>query len=159
MHRILLGLPLAALFSACSSPTFDPAAEAKALLARDAEWATAASEGKDVEKTISYWSDDAVIIPPGLGIVEGKAAIRAFVTDAFKIPGFRVHWVSKDVKFSPDGRLAYMRSDNEMTSPGPDGKLLTLPGRAVTVWRRGPDAHWRCVLDTWNEAPPASTRP
>ena len=94
-----------------------------------------------------------MIIPPGLAIVEGKAAIRSFVSDAFKIPGFKVHWVSKDVKFSPDGKLAYMRSDNQMTTPGPDGKLMTQSGRAVTVWRRDPDGQWRCVVDTWNDSP------
>jgi len=150
MRRIVLAMLV--VCCACGSPAFDPGTEATALLARDAEWATTAAEGKDVEKTISYWSDDAVIIPPGLAIVEGKAAIRSFVSDAFKIPGFKVHWVSKDVKFSPDGKLAYMRSDNQMTTPGPDGKLMTQSGRAVTVWRRDPDGQWRCVVDTWNDS-------
>jgi len=151
-------LAVAAVATSCAGPTFDSKAEAASLLARDAEWAAAASEGKDVEKTVSYWSDDAVIIPPGQPVVEGKAAIRAFVTDSFKIPGFKVHWVSKDVTFSPDGKLAYMRSANEMTVPGPDGKLTQLSGRAVTVWRRDPDGQWRCVVDTWNDPPPTSPK-
>jgi uncharacterized protein (TIGR02246 family) len=155
----LLPLLLAALVSSCAptQPLFDPAAEAKLLLARDQEWAATAMEGRDVEKTISYWSDDAAIIPPGQPIVEGKAAIRTFVTESFKVPGFRVHWVSKDVKFSPDGKLAYMRADNEMTLPNGDGTTRTLAGRAVTIWRRDADGQWRCVIDTWNDPPPPST--
>ena len=145
------------LAAACGNSAFDPRTEATTLLARDAEWATTASEGKDVEKTLSYWSDDAVVIPPGQAVVEGKAALRSFVADSFKTPGFRVHWVSKDVKFSPDGKLAYMRSDNEMTVPGADGKPMTLSGRGVTIWRRDPDGQWRCVVDTWNEPAAAAS--
>lgn len=134
---------------------FDEASERAALLARDAEWARAAAAGADVERIVSYWSDDAAIVPPGQPIVEGKAAIRAFVADSLRIPGFRVHWVSDRVSFSPDGGLAYMRSTNEFTVPGPDGTLVTLRGRAITVWRRDPDGEWRCVVDIWNDAPPA----
>ena len=153
MKTAALVLLAAGFGSACTSSGFDPGAEATALLARDAEWATTASEGKDVEKTISYWSDDAVVIPPGQPIVEGKSALRSFVTDSFKIPGFKVHWVSRDVRFSPDGKLAYMRSENEMTVPRADGTPIKMSGRAMTIWRRDPDGQWRCVVDTWNEPP------
>ena len=83
-------------------------------------------------------------------------AIRTFVTGSLAIPGFRVHWVSDKVSFSPDGRLAYMRSVNEMTLPGPAGTPVTLTGRAITVWRKEADGQWRCVVDIWND-PPATT--
>lgn len=142
------------LLAGCSRSTFDVAADRVSLLKRDAEWADAASNGKDVEKIISYWTDDALVVPPGQPVVEGKAAIRAFVADSLKIPGFKIHWVSKEVSFSPDGQLAYMRGTNETTVPGPDGKLMTIPGRSVTVWRREPDGQWRCAVDIWNAPPP-----
>jgi ketosteroid isomerase-like protein len=142
----------------CSPPSFDPAAEGQKLLRRDAEWADAASAGTDVEKIASYWSDDAIIIPQGQPVVEGKAAIRAFVASSLRIPGFKIHWVSERPTFSPDGKLAYMRSANSMTVPGPKGALVTLPGRAITIWRLEPDGQWRCVVDTWND-PPAPAPP
>jgi uncharacterized protein (TIGR02246 family) len=129
--------------------------EEASLLKRDAEWAEAAASGQDVEKIISYWTDDALVIPPGQPVVEGKAAIRTFVRECLKIPGFRIHWVSENVSFSPDGLMAYMRATNETTIPGPDGKLMTLSGRGITVWRRDPDGQWRCAVDIWND-PPAS---
>jgi ketosteroid isomerase-like protein len=90
--------------------------------------------------------------------VEGKAAIRTFVADSLKIPGFKIHWSSEKVTFSPDGKIAYMRSTNETTVPGPDGKLMTLPGRGITVWRLEPDGQWRCVIDIWNDPPAVSQR-
>jgi ketosteroid isomerase-like protein len=139
----------------CSRSSFNAREEEASLLKRDAAWAETASSGKDVEKIISYWTDDALVIPPGQPAVEGKAAIREFVADSLKIPGFKIHWTSEKVSFSPDGQVAYMRGMNETTVTGPDGKLMTLHGRGVTVWRRDPDGQWRCAVDVWNDAPPS----
>jgi ketosteroid isomerase-like protein len=157
MRRLLAGLGVLACLSfswSCPRPAFDAKAEEAKLLARDAEWSAAAAAGKDVEKIASYWTDDALVLPPGQPAVEGKAALRAFVADSLKIPGFQVRWKSEKVVFSPDGRLAYMRSTNETTVPGPDGAPRTLPGRGATVWRVEADGQWRCAVDVWN-APPA----
>ncbi len=155
MRTVRASLVLATLLAGCSHAAFDPAAEGAALLKRDAEWADAASAGKDVDKIISYWTDDAVVVPPGQPVVEGKDALRGFVTESLKIPGFRIHWVSEKASFSPDGQVAYMRSTNETTLTGPDGKPMTIHGRGVTVWRRTPDGQWRCAVDIWNEPPSA----
>ena len=136
--------------------SFDAAAESRKLLQRDAEWADAATAGKDVEKIVSYWSDDALVIEPGQPVYEGKAAIRAYVAASLKTPGFKIHWVSEKPVFSADGTLAWMRGTDEMTVPGPNGALTTLHTRGVSIWRRDPDGVWRCVVDIANE-PPATT--
>lgn len=157
MRSTRLLSPFAVLWLAVScAPPFDPATEAKKLLARDAEWAEAASAGKDVDKIVSYWSDDALVVPQGQPVLEGKAAIRAYIDASLKIPGFKIHWASEKVAFSPDGKLAYMRGTNEITVPGPKGVAMTLPGRGVTVWRLDPDGQWRCVVDIWNDPPAAA---
>lgn len=123
---------------------------------RDAEWADAAAAGKDVEKIVSYWSDDALVIEPGQPVYEGQAAIRAYVAASLQIPGFRIHWVSEKPVFSPDGKMAYMRGVDEMTAPGPNGALMTLHMRGISIWRREPDGEWRCVADIANEPPAVS---
>ncbi len=151
--RVLLPLATILVAANCSPPRFDPAAEQDRLLRRDMEWADAASAGKDLEKIVSYWSDDAVVIPPGQPVLAGKAAIRAYVAASLQIPGFKIHWTSEKVVFSSDGKLAYMRGTSEMTVPGPTGALMTLHGRGVTVWRLDPDGQWRCVVDIWNDPP------
>jgi ketosteroid isomerase-like protein len=73
----LLVLPF--LVSSCSERDFDSAAEQAKLLRRDAEWADLASAGQDVDKIVSYWSDDAALIFPGQPVLKGKVAIRAYV--------------------------------------------------------------------------------
>jgi len=127
--------------------------EKERLLRRDAEWARLASEGQDVEHILSYWTDDAVVLPPGLPAVVGKAALREYVRASLQIPGFRITWASTDVRFSPDGNLAYMFGRNAVTLNGADGEPTTTMGRAVTVWRRESDGAWRCAVDIWNAEP------
>ena len=139
------------------APHFNPVAEGQRLLQRDAEWSELASAGKEVDKAASYWSDDAVIIPQGQPVIEGRAAIRAFVASSFQTPGFNIHWKSEKPVFSPDGKLAYMRSTDRITVPGPNGALLTVPGRGMTVWRVDSDGLWRCVVDIWNDPPAIPT--
>lgn len=148
-HLLLLASLL--LLAGCSHRHFDPAAEGAKLLRRDAEWADLAVAGKDVEKVVSYWSDDAVLIFPGQPILEGKAAIRAYVSASFATPGFKIHWVSEKPAFSPDGKLAYMRGTNELTVPGPNGTPITLHLQGISIWRIDADGEWRCVVDISNE--------
>src|SRR5262249_722542 len=69
---------------ACSSPRFDAASEATRLLQIDAEWASLAEEGRDVEKIVSYWTDDATVMFPGQPVLKGKAALRAYVDNSLK---------------------------------------------------------------------------
>src|SRR3546814_6550634 len=59
------------------------------LIRTDQAWSAAASEGKEVEKVVGFWSDDAKIVPAGAQIVSGKDAIRAIVTQSLATTGLR----------------------------------------------------------------------
>ena len=150
----VLILPL--VLGGCSQRGFDPATEQAKLLRRDAEWADLASAGKDVEKIVSYWTDDAVLIFPGQPVLEGKTAIRAYVVESLNTPGFKIRWVSEKPVFSPDGKLAYMRGKDELTVPGPNGAPVTAHLRGISIWRLDADGQWRCVVDISNEEPAAA---
>jgi len=150
-------IPLAYLFIlvSCSRHASDPLTEQARLLQRDNEWSDLASAGKDVDRIVSYWSDDAVLIFPGQPVLEGKPAIRAYVEASLKTPGFKIHWVSEKPVFSPDGKFSYMRGTDELTVPGPNGTSTTLHLRGISVWRCDADGQWRCVVDISNEEPSA----
>jgi ketosteroid isomerase-like protein len=125
--------------------------ERKRLLEQDAEWAALSSQGQDVDRILSFWTDDARVFAPGLPAFSGKAALRSYVEGALAIPGFHITWVSSEASLSPDGQLAYLLSTNAVTMMGPQGQPVTTNGRAVTVWRREPDGNWRCAVDIWND--------
>jgi ketosteroid isomerase-like protein len=152
-------LSLTALFliaNSCSPRAFDAATEEAKLLRRDSEWSEAASSGKDIEKILSYWSDDALLIFPGQPVLEGKAAIRPYVASSLSTPGFKIRWVSSKAVFSADRKMAYMPATEELTAPGPDGRLITKQLRGIAIWRLEPDGQWRCVVDIANEQPTAA---
>jgi len=153
MSRRSILLACLLILVSCSRHCFDPVIEQAKLLRQDAEWADLASAGKDVEKIVSYWSDDAILIFPGQPVLEGKPAIRAYVEASLKMPGFKIHWVSEKPVFSPDGKLAYMRGTDELTVPGPNGTTTMLHLRGISVWRQDADRQWRCVVDISNEEP------
>jgi len=155
LFKIVPGMLLALCAAGCA-PSFDAAAETSKLAQRDADWSSASFEGKDIERIVSYWSDDAHVLQPGLPSIDGKSAIRAFVTASLKIPGFKIHWVSEKPMLSADGKMAYVLSRVETTAPGANGALDSTHGRSVTVWRRDTDDVWRCVVDISNDAPPAA---
>ena len=112
-----------------------------------------AAEGGDVERLLAFWSDDAIVVPPGAPVVQGKAAIREYVQKALAIPGFRIRWHPASATVSADGTVGYTTGENAVTVPGPDGKLITIAGRYATVWRRDQGGVWRCVIDIWNSGP------
>jgi len=157
MKQLIVVLALVSIISCHDAAAFDAATEEAKLLRRDAEWAELATAGKDVDKVVSYWTDDAVVIQPGQPIVEGKAAIRAYVVACFSNPVFKIRWKSSKVTFSPDGKMAYMRATDEMTVPGPNGAPMTLHLRGIAIWRLEADGQWRCVVDIANEEPPTAT--
>ena len=120
------------------------------LLQRDAAWSAAASAGTDVERILSFWTEDAVVIAPGLPTISGKAALRQYVLESLQIPGFQISWESSDVTLSPDGNMAYLMGRNRVRLNGPDGKPTTSEGPAVTIWRKEQDGEWRYAIDIWN---------
>jgi ketosteroid isomerase-like protein len=156
LFKVIPGMLLALCAVGCAPSSFDAAAESSKLAQRDADWSSASFEGKDIDRIVSFWSDDAHVLQPGLPPIDGKTAIRAFVTASLKIPGFKIHWVSEKPVFSPDGKMAYMLGAVETTAPGPNGTLQSTHGRGVTIWRRDSDGVWRCVVDITNDAPPAA---
>jgi uncharacterized protein (TIGR02246 family) len=125
--------------------------DAKAeILKLDSEWARAAESG-DLERILAYWSDDATVFPPGSPALVGKAAIREYVAGSLRTPGFRISWKTNDVTVAASGDLAYGIGTNRVSFNGPDGKPVTVEGKAVTVWRQDAGGAWKCVVDIWND--------
>ena len=156
----MIGLELlsVALLAGTTAATVDVAAEKAALASADKAWSEAAV-AKDLEKTLSYWTDDATVYPPGQPAVVGKEAIRGFVSAGFATPGFSIRWETRSWEVSASGDMAYGQGRNVATVTDPQGKTITEHGRAVTVWRKEKDGRWRCVVDIWNAAPALVPRP
>jgi len=146
--RILCCL-VALTLLACRPAAPDLEVERRAILAADSAWVAAAGR-RDLELTLSYWTDDATILPPDMPAIKGKAAIREYVTAAFAMPGFSISWKSDELSLAGSGELAYQLATNQVTVPDSTGALHTTTGKAVVVWRKESDGAWRVVVDIWN---------
>ena len=143
---------------ACRPAGPDLEAERRAILAADEAWVAAAGR-KDLDQAVSYWTDDATVLPPDMPALKGKAAIREYVAAAFQVPGFSISWKSEAITVSADGTLAYQLATNQFTVPDSTGTLRTAAGKAVVIWRKEPDGAWRAVVDIWNGASSSAPAP
>ncbi|HEV2228827.1 MAG TPA: DUF4440 domain-containing protein [Steroidobacteraceae bacterium] len=147
-------LALLAALSACTSPPMvkpDAAREEAAIRAADARW-LAAAQAHDLERTVSYWTDDVYLMPPGGSAIVGKGALRQYVAGAFAIPGFSISWVTDRVWLAKSGDLGYAVGTDTIQSTSPEGKRVVEHNKAVAVWRKEPDGSWKCAVDIWNAA-------
>ena len=151
---------LALLWALPASPQTPQGDAARAaLLQADSEWAGLAAGGKDVERIVSFWTDDATIYPPREAPIVGKEAIRKYVAESLKIPGFSIRWKPTQTVVAAAGDLGYTMGTNAFTFPDAQGHLTTANGRYLTVWRKGAGGRWQCVVDFWNEAPAPEAGP
>ncbi len=142
------------VFISCNGPKVDLKSEEEKLMRTSEEWSKAAGTDS-LEKILSYWADDAVILSPGSSILKGKAAIREFVENSLKAPGFEISWKPISVKVSKSGDLAYMLEENQITVNDSLGHPMTEINKGVTVWRKEEDGTWKNVVDIWNPNPAA----
>ena len=150
--KLNAAIALSVLVAGCAT-MLDSGREGNALIQRDREWAALATQGRDVERILAFWTEDATIFPPNAPAVQGKAAIRDYVQKSLAIPGFQIQWRPLSAATSADGTLGYTTGENAVTVPGPEGKLVTITGRYTTVWRRERGGDWKCVVDIWNSGP------
>ena len=128
----------------------------QALRDADAAWSKAAGS-KDLEKTMSYYSSDAIVLPPNASAATTKEAIRKVWQDLLASPGMVISWKSTKVEVAKSGDLGFVSGTYELTMNDASGKPVNDHGKYVEVWEKKSDGKWKCGTDTWNSDLPAST--
>lgn len=136
----------------CNGLEVDTKTEGEKLMQISREWSKLAATDS-IEKTLSYWADDAIVMSPGQPPIKGKNAIRAMVEGSSKIPGFKISWEPLSVFVSKSGDMAYMIEQNQITVNDSSGNPITEVNKAVTIWRKEGDGSWKNIVDTWNADP------
>jgi len=149
---LILGLAAAAICLAG-----DTKAE-QALRDADAAWSKAAGS-KDLDKTVSYYSAVAAVLPSSAPIATTKEEIRKIWQDMLASPGLVISWKATKVEVAKSGDLGFVSGTYELTMNDASGKPVTDKGKYVEVWEKKADGKWKCGTDTWNSDLPASTPP
>jgi ketosteroid isomerase-like protein len=146
-------LLLLSLATACQSRGTS-ADDETALRKLDDEWSRAAG-ARDVEKTISYYSDDAVVMPPNIPTLTGKESIRTLWKSMLGSPDFSGGWKAAKVDVARSGDLAYVSGTYEFNEKDDSGKPMTDKGKYLEVWKKQADGSWKCVADMFSSDLPA----
>lgn len=123
---------------------------------RDADdhWSKAAAT-HDLEKTLSFYSPDAVVMPPNEPSFSNRDAIRdvwkKLLADAVKIS-----WTTTRAEISQSGDLGYTSGTYEITTRNDRGETIQDRGKYVEVWRKQTDGSWKCSVDMFNSDLPPS---
>jgi ketosteroid isomerase-like protein len=121
----------------------------------DDEWSKAAASSRDVEKTVSYYSDDAVVMPPNIPTLTGKEPIRALWKSMLESPSFSGGWQATKVDIARSGDLAYISGNYEFKETDAGGKPITDKGKYLEIWKKQSDGSWKCVADMFNSDLPS----
>ena len=131
------------------SPSEKPSGVEQLLRDLDAQWAKAAA-AKDVEQTIGYYSDDAIVLPPNATGAATKEAIRNVWKEMFASPSLVIRWQPTGVQVGKSGEMAWVRGTYELTMNDASGKPIDDRGKYLEVWEKQTDGNWKCAADMWN---------
>jgi len=86
----------------------------------DAQWSAAAG-AKDLDKTVSFYSDDAIAMPPNASAARTKEAIRKLWRDLIASPGFVISWKATKIEVAKSGDLACLSGTYEFAMNDANG--------------------------------------
>ncbi len=85
--------------------------------------------------------------------IEGKAAVKEYMTPVFSRPNFRLEWRPIVSALAPGGALGYTVGTWESVIISDAGKRdVKYHGAFVTVWKRQADGSWKVLFDTGDPA-------
>lgn len=146
MKKTIFIAVVSIIFISCKQQQVDIKSESEKLMQTSREWSKAAAT-KDVDKILSYWSDDAIVISAGEQPLKGKDAIRGMVEGSFKNPGFKISWEPISAEISNSGDMGYLLENTKMIVQDSTAKEMTLAFDAVTIWKKQADGSWKCKVD------------
>lgn len=128
-----------------------PQATAEVLKQLEGEFMKAAAD-RGSAGYMSYYADDAVEVPNGGGLIQGKIEIAkgmGFLDDKNN----RLIWTPVGADISSSGDLGYTYGTYEFHSTGKDGKAAVEYGKYTSIWKKQKDGRWKVALDMGNASP------
>ena len=100
------------------------------IRALDSEWSQAA-QSKDVDKMVSYYSDDASAFPFNAPIATGKEQIRQLWSALMAKPGFSLTFAPTKIEVAKSNDLAYEAGTFELKMNDAQNNPTTTNGKYV----------------------------
>ena len=114
----------------------------------DKSWSDAA-RSKALDKTVSYYAEDASVLPFNAPIATGKEAIHQVWQHLMSAPGFSLTFAPTKIEIAKAGDIAYEIGTFELKMHDPQGQLTTTPGKYVVAWKKI-NGQWKVEADIFN---------
>lgn len=125
------------------------ATDETAIRAASAEWAKVAA-AKDLEKTLSYYADDASMFPFNMPVITGPEARRKAWGGWFSLPELVFFNAATKVEVAKSGDLAYEIGTFKESFKDDKAAPVNLVGKYVVVWKKQPSGQWKAIIDIFN---------
>jgi len=146
VSRVAAVLSLVVVFT---STLFAQSRDEQTIRSADREWSSSAKISS-LDKFLSFYADDATVLPFNAPLVTGKENIRQFFTQLFSKPGFAVTFAPTKVQVSKSRDMAYEIGTAQLTLNDAQGQSSTTPAKYVVVWRKEATHTWKAVADIFN---------
>lgn len=127
----------------------------RALREVDRKWSEAAA-AKDVDKVVSYYAENAIVLPPNAAIAQTQESVRAIWKELLESPGLVISWTAQKVEVAKSAELGYVSGTYQLRMTDAEGKPVNDHGKYLEVMKKQADGSWKCVADTWNSDLPAA---
>ncbi len=101
---------------------------------------------------LSYYADDAVEVPNGAPLIQGKTNIAKTMRFLDQKDN-HLTWTPVGADISASGDLGYTYGTYEFRSRDKDGKPVVDHGKYTSIWKKQKDGSWKVVLDMGNASP------
>jgi uncharacterized protein (TIGR02246 family) len=146
---VILGLAIVFMFVLSLASASGSSADEQAIRQEATAWARAALD-KDLEKTVSYYADDAHMYPFNAPRTENREDIRKVWRGFFSAPGAVLDAKTTSITAAKSGELAYETGTFEFTQNDAQGQPTKTPGKYVVVWKKQKNGQWKAVADIFN---------
>ena len=110
----------------------------------DEQWSRAAV-AKDLDRTVSFYAKDALVLPPNRPAVTTRDGIRN-LWKGFLDSLTEISWTTTRVETARSGDIAYLTGTYQMTMK--DGTKDR--GKFLDVWKKQADGSWKVAVDMVN---------
>ena len=119
------------------------------LRALDEQWSATAAHN-DLDGTVAFYADDAVLLPPNAPIASDRKSIRDSWAGLLG-PNTAVSWKWSRIEVAQSGELAYIYGSYKLTigASSVSGPVNDT-GKFLEVWKKQPGGKWKCIVDTYN---------
>lgn len=153
-------IAFAFLASSCASlPVSDTrTADEAAIRVLDEQWSAIAAKN-DLEGTLAFYSDDAVLLPPNSPMAADKKSIRESWAGLLG-PNTSLTWKASKIEVAKSGDIGYLYGTYQLSIKDPKGgPTMNDTGKILEVWKKQSDGKWKCIVDTYNSDIPVPTVP